>query len=362
MATEKIQSDGHNVIVGDGALKYLSQLLQEPQYIDSKMFVLVDENTHDHCWPVLLKQVPELVDAELMMIESGEESKNIEVTANLWRVLGELEADRNSVMINLGGGVIGDMGAFVASTFKRGIRFFQVPTTVLAMVDASVGGKAGIDLDHLKNEVGLFATPEAVIIWPDFIETLSPVQCLSGFAEIIKHGLIADEVYYRQIESTNPFLKDELAALILRSVEIKNRIVMADPKEEGQRKLLNFGHTIGHALESWSLEADVRSIMHGHAVAIGMLCEAWLSYDKKWLKKDQLEVIENLILKHYPRIEIDKLVYIRLLELMQHDKKNIKGKINFTFLRKLGMGEVNQTASREAIAKALDYYRQCSRP
>lgn len=251
---------------GNGSLAQLERDLCQKDY--SRKFILVDENTISHCLPVLMMNVPSLARAEVIEIESGEKNKNIDIAIRLWEVLTELQADRRSVLLNLGGGVIGDIGGFVASTFKRGIDFLNVPTSLLAQVDASVGGKVGIDLNGLKNQIGVFKNPASVYIYPDFLKTLPKREVLAGFAEMLKHGLVLDEGHFYELKAFDLSRIDHLEALIMRSVHLKNEIVLDDPKEKNQRKLLNFGHTIGHALETYALENMTFSLPHGEAVAI----------------------------------------------------------------------------------------------
>ncbi|MCC6690576.1 MAG: 3-dehydroquinate synthase, partial [Bacteroidia bacterium] len=266
--------------IGSESLKQLSNQLKKTEYKKSIFFILVDQNTIVHCLPYLIAEVKSLKNAEIIEIESGEQNKNIKVCIELWKVLGEYQANRKSVIINLGGGVICDIGGFVASTFKRGIEFINIPTTLLAQVDASVGGKTGIDFNNFKNEIGVFNNPSAVIVNPYFLKTLSKKEYLSGFAEIIKHALIADLAYWEKILKTE--LSDEvgIAELVKQSIAIKRKVVESDPHEKGLRKILNFGHTIGHALESYFLEKNESIVLHGEAVAAGMICEAYLSFRK----------------------------------------------------------------------------------
>lgn len=320
--------------------------------------MLVDENTIKHCLPLLIAQVKALRDAEIIEVESGEQNKSIEVCIELWKTLGEYKADRKSVFINLGGGVICDMGGFVAATFKRGIEFINIPTTLLAQVDASVGGKTGIDLNNLKNEIGVFSNPSTVIVYPGFLKTLNKKEYLSGFAEIIKHGLIADAKYWEQVKQTE--LSDEagIMELIKRSVQIKNEIVLSDPREQGRRKTLNFGHTIGHALESFFLEKNETTLLHGEAVAAGIICESYISFKKNKLSHEHLQQITTFILTLYKQIIFKKEEEIRLLELMKHDKKNQDATIIFTLLSKIGSAEINKTCTVELIRDSFKYYRE----
>jgi 3-dehydroquinate synthase len=331
-------------------------VLNYSEFKRSRIFILADENSLKCCYPLVLDRVKRMKEAEIIEIESGEENKNIDVCHNIWSALSSLGADRQSLLINLGGGVIGDMGGFAAATFKRGIAFIHIPTTLLAQVDASIGGKLGIDLGHLKNEIGLFCDPAGVFIYPGFLSTLDKRQQLSGFAEIVKHGLIADAGYWKKIRAWT--VEEPFANFVSRSIEIKNEIVKKDPQEKGPRKALNFGHTIGHAVESWSLEGGGAQLLHGEAIAIGMVCESWLSAERCGLDKSLLNEITSFILHTFKTIQLEKFDDLRLIELMRHDKKNSGDKINFTLLSDIGKAEINRTCSVEEIKRSLRYYRE----
>jgi 3-dehydroquinate synthase len=353
----RIQSLGYDIVIGSEAFEELNVFLNNERYKQSKLFVLVDENTLHSCLSLVTNNVPRLADAHVLEVESGEDSKTISVCTRLWRALGELGAERQDVLVNLGGGVIGDMGGFVASTYKRGIDFIQVPTTLLSQVDASVGGKVGVDLDHLKNEVGVFNTPKAVFIYPDFLKTLSRREMMSGFAEVVKHGLIADKSYWNYLQNANAADGSVWYEMIERSVDIKNNIVKADPLEKNIRKALNFGHTIGHAVESYFLESSSKSLLHGEAIAIGMIAEAYLSYRKNFLSEAELVEIQQFILSRFGHVEIDLFADHRLFELMKKDKKNTNGELNFTLLNGIGGYVINQVIDVSLVKEALAYYR-----
>ena len=348
----------YNILIGDGSLDQLNSYLKKNKF--SKIFILVDENTLHHCLPQLIGSVKKLAEAEVIELESGEKNKTLDVCINVWRVLGELGADRNTLLINLGGGVITDIGGFIASTFKRGIPFINVPTTLLSQIDASSGGKTGVDLDGLKNEVGVFANPKEVFIYPGFLRSLSRREMLSGYAEALKHGLIADASYWKKLKTVN--LADDVSwdEIILRSVKIKSEIVESDPFEANKRKTLNFGHTIGHALETFFLEGGESTLLHGEAVAIGMICESWLSNQIAGLHEDELSEITQVILGLYGTTNIDESYNHRLIELMRHDKKNVNGAINFTLLDAIGKPVINKKAVASDIIEAINYYRYMS--
>lgn len=355
----EIKAAGYSVYINKDIASDINKFFKAGKNNFSKVFILADENSLKFCYPRLAAQVDSFKDAEIIEIESGEENKSIEVCMQIWTTLSEFGADRNSLFVNLGGGVIGDMGGFIASTFKRGIRFINIPTTLLAQVDASVGGKVGIDLNHLKNEIGVFNTPVAVFIDPEFLGTLEKRQLLSGYAEIIKHALIADAAYWKKLNAAAVYDLANSEELIETSVHIKNRTVLEDPLEKGLRKILNFGHTIGHAIETLFLEDDSKKTMlHGEAIAAGMICEAFLSAELSTLSKTELAEITKFILHRYEAAAIEEKDFERLTAIMKHDKKNDKAGINFSLLSAIGSCEINKTAAPEQIINALNYYRK----
>jgi 3-dehydroquinate synthase len=351
----QIKAGSYSVYISDNISKELAAFFKKNSY--SKIFVLVDENSFKHCFPILAEDLSELNEAEIIEIESGEENKNIEICVHVWIALGELGADRKSLLVNIGGGVIGDMGGFIASTFKRGIDFINIPTTLLSQVDASVGGKLGIDLNHLKNEIGVFNNPKGVFIDAGFLQTLDKRQVISGFAEIIKHGLIADATYWKKIKKVDFNDTAVLSKLIDTSVNIKNKVVLADPFEKNIRKTLNFGHTIGHAIETYFLDKK-NALLHGEAIAIGMICEAYMSTKASGLSKKELKEITDFILSVYKPVTIPVKIIPTLLQYMQHDKKNEQGKINFSLLSAIGTCEINVGASPELIKESITYYNE----
>jgi len=352
-----LQSIGHNIYLGSDAWGELDELLKSTRYTGCRKFILVDENTSKHCLPLLLANSEELADAEILETESGEKNKSLDVCYQLWSAMSELEADRKSLLINLGGGVICDMGGFVAATFKRGIDFINIPTTLLAQVDAAIGGKTGVDLNNIKNQVGLFAFPEAVFVVPQFLDTLPPAQLKSGFAEVVKHGLIADRNYWNLIREIKKLRTGITEDIIFQSLKIKNNVVVEDPEEGNWRKILNFGHTIGHAFESYSLEHDRKPISHGEAVAAGMICEAFLSHRKLGLGRNDLHEILSFILRMFDPYPVKKEAFAEFISLMRNDKKNAKGEIRFTLLSRIGSAENNKPCNEEEIIAALSFYR-----
>lgn len=346
-----IQNADHFIHFESG-LAPLKEILDQNKY--SKVFVFADTNTAEHCLPVFRSLLDDLEDFDIIETDPGEENKNIDFCIGIWKTLLDFGADRKCLMINLGGGVITDMGGFVASTYKRGIDFINIPTTLLSQVDASVGGKTGIDIDNVKNMVGTFSLPQAVFIENIFLTTLSKRELLSGFAEMIKHGLIADSEYYERLKTSN---YQALAPQeIYRSIEIKNQVVTEDPLEKGLRKILNFGHTIGHAVESYALSNSKKPLTHGEAIAIGMICEAYLSAKHCNLTQDELDNISKYILSIYPKYNIMVKSFDTLLELMQSDKKNEDGQIMFSLLDTIGKCTFNCRVTNNDIKSSLNYY------
>ncbi len=322
-------------------------------FLQDKVFILLDENTSSSCRQRfgLLNDIP---DERVLVIKSGEENKNLEQVEAVWRFLGENMADRKSLLINIGGGMLTDLGGFAASGFKRGIQFVNVPTTILAMVDASVGGKTGINFRGLKNEIGFFSNALHVFLFPPFLETLDDENYRSGFAEMIKTALIADKDLWNELKSFNLERKDIdlLSPLLWRSVMIKKEIVENDPNENGVRKALNFGHTVAHALESIALSSG-NEILHGYAVAYGMQVEARLSvYRSELSESDQEEIFSN-IKRIYGELPEQLFDHERLIKYMRFDKKNEGNQINFTLLNKIGSFTINNYLNEEEIILAL---------
>lgn len=334
-----------------------------------RLFVLTDDNTRRLCWPVV-KDYGCLAAAQLITIPAGDEHKNLTSLSHVWQQLQQGGATRHSLMVCLGGGMVTDLGGFAASTFKRGIAFINIPTTLLAMVDASVGGKTGINFCGLKNEVGVFSEAQAVIICTRFLQTLDMQNVLSGYAEMLKHGLISNKEHWAEllrfpIESLNrqdaEDSSDGLASLLARSVAVKERIVEADPHEQGLRKALNLGHTIGHAIEEWSFtptKPTTSPLLHGYAVAYGLVGELYLSAVKCHFPTDRLRQTVQFVREHYGTPAITCNDYPALLRLMTHDKKNTAGTINFTLLSDIGELQLNQSATDEEICEALDFLRE----
>ena len=323
-----------------------------------QLFIITDTQTQQHCLP-LLQSEGMLQHAKIYTMPAGDHYKTIETVVDIWKFLGENGGTRHSVLINLGGGVVTDLGGFVANTFKRGIRFINVPTTLLSMVDAAVGGKTGINFNGLKNEVGVINPAETVVICSDFLRSLDTQNLLSGYAEMLKHGLLSSRQEMKRLSSFDATKPDYalLASLIETSVQIKANIVEQDPTEKGIRKALNLGHTIGHAFESYS-HATNRPILHGYAVAWGLIGELFLSHKVQGFPQDVLLQTVRFIKDNYGVFDITCNDYPALYEYMAHDKKNaIAGQVNFTLLKDVGNIVPNCIVEKELIFQALDFYR-----
>ena len=322
-----------------------------------RVFVLADETTARLCLP-LAAGCRQAADATLITIKPTDTNKTLDSLAHVWAELGRLGATRHSLLVNIGGGMVTDLGGFAASTFKRGISYINIPTTLLAMVDASVGGKTGINFNGLKNEIGVFNNARCVILDTDFLRTMDTENLLSGYAEMLKHGLINNEKMWAELLSFDIEHPDlaRLRRMVAESVEVKERIVLEDPTEKAMRKALNLGHTAGHAFESLALGR--RPVLHGYAVAYGLVCELFLSAVKAGFPTDKMRQTVAFINGHYGKMDITCDDYPTLLELMTHDKKNVAGAINFTLLGGIGDIRINQTATKAEIYEALDFYRE----
>ncbi|MDR3025314.1 3-dehydroquinate synthase [Chryseobacterium sp.] len=333
----------------------LNEFLHEKSF--SKIFILVDENTHEYCLPILLGNMETDLGFEILEIEAGEEMKNIQTANQLWEILTEMQADRKALVINLGGGVITDMGGFVASTYKRGIQFINIPTTLLSMCDASIGGKTGIDLMHYKNMVGTFAFPEQIFIFPKFLETLPFKELRSGFAEMLKHGLIADKNHWDQLIQVRKLEVETVIPHIQTSMNIKQDVVDKDFHEQNIRKTLNFGHTIGHAVESLCLQQG-NPILHGEAVAMGMISEAHLAYLENLISETDANMVIENVQRYYPYLDISDFKDEDITALLMNDKKNTDSKINFSLLSGIGSCTYDHQCSQENILESLSFYRK----
>ncbi len=353
---QSVDATSYQIHFNDYAYISLNKLLSDNRY--SALFVIADSNTNELCMPYFLERLETEYRIEIIEVDAGESSKNIETCVQIWHALTELGADRKSLIINLGGGMVTDLGGFIASTFKRGIDFVHVPTSLLAMVDASVGGKNGIDLGNLKNQIGVINTPGMVVMDTTFLETLPQNQMRSGLAEMLKHGLIYDHSYWKQFLNMAVVDYADFDELIHRSVQIKNEIVAQDPTEQSLRKALNFGHTLGHAIESYYLEnSNHKALLHGEAVAIGMVLESHISMQKKLLSPEEYFQIKNVLNGIYGVEEIAAADVDPIVELLIHDKKNEYGKIQFVLLERIGEVKTKETVDSEMITSAFEDYK-----
>ena len=323
-----------------------------------RTFILVDETTERLCLP-LVAGFDCVRDAQVITIGATDQNKTLDSLSHVWTELQRGGATRHSLMINLGGGMVTDLGGFAASTFKRGLNYINIPTTLLAMVDASVGGKTGINFGGLKNEIGVFSCAKSVILDTTFLKTMDHENICSGYAEMLKHGLIANEDMLAELLNFDLDVIDyyQLSRMLADSVQVKERIVDEDPTEQGIRKALNLGHTIGHAFESFAMKS-MKPVLHGYAVAYGLVCELYLSCVKTGFPVDRMRQVVRFINENYGKLPVTCDDYPTLLELMTHDKKNVGDTINFTLLGGVGDIRINQTATKEEICEALDFYRE----
>ena len=344
------------VVLSENLEQTLSSAIGKVDY--DRLFVLTDETTLRLCWP-LVSEMACMQGAQMITIGATDENKTLDSLAHVWTRLQQGGATRHSLMVNLGGGMVTDLGGFAASTFKRGLAYINVPTTLLSMVDASVGGKTGINFGGLKNEVGVFNCAATVILDAEFLHTLDYENLASGYAEMLKHGLISTEENWAELLRFDLHHVDyrALGRLVAKSVAIKERIVEQDPLEHGLRKALNLGHTVGHAFESLAMMEN-RTVLHGYAVAWGLVCELYLSVKRAGFPTAKMHQTAQFVRDTYGTFAFDCKQYDRLYELMTHDKKNTAGQVNFTLLGDVGDLRINQTATREEIMEMLDYYRE----
>jgi 3-dehydroquinate synthase len=319
----------------------------------SKIIVLTDTNTKRLCYPIIKDTLPKHT---VITVKHGEENKNLPTCEVIWSAMTEAQLDRYALMINLGGGVIGDMGGFCAATYKRGIDFIQIPTTLLSQVDASVGGKLGIDFQGFKNHLGVFTLPNAVLIDPIFLKTLSEREKRSGFAEILKHCLIQDVNKWNEIRGKD-LSEQNLPDLIAHSVEIKKKVVEQDPTEKGLRKILNFGHTLGHAIETFFLPEGKKRLFHGEAIATGMVCESHIAYKRGLIDERTLEQIEEFIFSIYGKVDIAEADFDAIIGLTLQDKKNKGKEVRFSLINAAGSCLYDIVVKKNEMKKALEYYK-----
>lgn len=352
------EMEPQRVIISENLRQTINEAVAE--YPHDRLLVLVDETTQQCCLPVI-SAFECMQGVQVITIGATDTNKTLDSLSHVWSEMQRFGATRHSLMINLGGGMVTDLGGFAASTFKRGIPYINIPTTLLSMVDASVGGKTGINFGGLKNEIGVFNNARCVILDTTFLQTLDAENILSGYAEMLKHGLISNEKSWAELLNFGELrvLGDlgELRTMLADSVAVKQRIVTEDPTEKGIRKALNLGHTAGHAFESFALVH--RPILHGYAVAYGLITELYLCCVKTGFPQDKMRQTVNFIKEHYGKMTITCDDYPRLLELMHHDKKNEGNDINFTLLGDIGDIRINQNVSEEDIKEALDFYREC---
>lgn len=351
---------------GPGALKDLDKLLNSNELRMSRVFVLVDRNTGRHCLSKLVAACPVLDSASLFELEGGESSKTLDSAQKLWDALLTAGADRHSLLVNLGGGVVSDLGGFAAASLKRGIPYVNVPTSLMGMADAAIGGKTGVNMGPLKNQLGFFCPPAAVFIDPSFLKTLSPEELRSGFAEVVKSSLVGDPVLWGRIlrQGTENILSQDTGGkfwleMIGKTVAFKNRVTRQDFRENNIRRVLNFGHTIGHALESLFIDQDENRLLHGDAVALGMIAETWLSQQLAGLGTAETSAIIAFLRAGYGDriVRISPMItgssYDKVFGMLAHDKKNRDGALRFTLLESIGKPRINRPAGREAITEAL---------
>ena len=345
-----------DVIIADNLERCLDEAIGKAEH--DRLFILTDTTTKQLCWPVV-QDYAIMKDAIMITIQPTDEAKTLETLATVWTSLQKGGATRHSLMINLGGGMVTDLGGFAASTFKRGMAYINIPTTLLSQVDASVGGKTGINFGGLKNEIGVFNCASSVILSSTFLRTLDTENMLSGYAEMLKHGLLSSKENWAELLTFDITAPDyaTLQNLVAKSVAIKEQIVKEDPAEKGIRKALNLGHTAGHAIESLALK-EGRTILHGYAVAWGLLMELYLSARKCGFPAKEMHQMEAYIKEHYSKFLYECKHYETLYNFMSHDKKNQGGNINFTLLGGIGDIRINQTASQDEIEEMLDYYRE----
>ncbi|WP_242119111.1 3-dehydroquinate synthase [Aestuariivivens sediminicola] len=352
---DPIRANNSTIYFDSAGYTSLNDYIEKGKF--SKIFILVDDNTHVHCLPSFLTHLNTNTSIEILEIEAGEIHKTIETCSGVWNSLSELDADRKSLLINLGGGVITDLGGFVACTFKRGIKYINIPTTLLAMVDASVGGKTGVDLGHLKNQIGVISSPDIIIIDTSYLNTLPKHQMKSGMAEMFKHGLISDSNYWKKLSDLSRLTIEDLDGLIYESVLIKKCVVDKDPDEQNLRKTLNYGHTLGHAIESYFLSNTNRpSLLHGEAVAIGTVMASYISTQLAGLPEEDTHEIKSVLKSFYGHIPIAENEYKAIMDLLKYDKKNVHGNINFVLLEAIGSPKIDCIVPDEIIREAFKYY------
>ena len=353
---KSIDAKDYYIHFSDNAYLQLNNFLKDSNF--SKIIILTDSNSKKYCLDIFKSKVSKHISKSILTIniDNGEENKNITTCVSVWDSLKNLEADRHSLVINLGGGVVTDLGGFVASTYMRGITYINIPTTLLSMVDASIGGKTAVDLSGLKNLIGLITNPAMVVVDPIYLQTLPIVELKSGFSEMIKHSLISNERNWLKLQTNNinNFFAGEC---FYRSINTKNDIVINDPMEFGHRKILNFGHTIGHAVESFYLTSNLhKTKTHGECIAVGMVLESYISMKIKNLSINKCKNIKNYILSLYGKVKFNESEKLKIVELLQYDKKNKEGVIKFVLLNDIGSVSYDNIVSLDVIMESFDYY------
>ena len=350
-----IKATNYQVEIGSLLESSFSNVLSS--FSGHKIIIIVDENTHDNCLDYLITSFNELERAEIVLLPTGETNKVMEVCFQVWQALTEYNVSRKDLIINLGGGMVSDMGGFIASIYKRGLKFINVPTSLLGMVDAAIGGKNGIDLEGYKNQLGTFSHPSHIFIDPVFLATLPGEEIFNGYAEMLKHALIQDKNLWlkiQKIHSENDLIQEDV---IHTSILIKTKIIDKDPLEGGLRKILNFGHTLGHAIESFYLESDTKeTLTHGEAIAIGMICESYMSSKTLNFSEKKVAEIKETILSIYPKIQLLSEDFPAILDYLKHDKKNVNGHVNFVLLFDFEDYKIDCKVSDELIMESMEYY------
>jgi len=352
---ESIKSNNCKIFFGKDSYSSLNQHIIEKDY--SSIFILVDDNTIKNCLPYFQNKIFKHKNTNTIAISSGEINKHIKTCLFIWKKLSELSCDRKSLIINLGGGVITDIGGFIASTFKRGVDYINIPTTLLSMVDASIGGKTGVDLGVLKNQIGIINNPKIVLIDDSYLITLPDNEFRSGYAEMLKHGLISDKKYWIKLSNIDKIDKKNILSDIKHSVEIKNQIVLKDPFEKSIRKILNFGHTLGHAIESYFLSNNNKTtLLHGESIAVGMILEAFISSKLSNLSYKEVCEIKDTFNSIYSKVDFTEKDIDSIIELIISDKKNSHGIINFVLLNKISSPLIDVQVKTRLIKDAFQYY------
>lgn len=352
---KKIKTNHYDIFISNQNSSLIIKFISKNKY--SKVFILVDSNTNKYCLDLFLEKHLSGIDFKIVKIKEGEENKNTKNLYSAWTKISKLGGDRNSLLINLGGGLVSDLGGFVASTYNRGIDFINVPTTLLSIVDASIGGKVGINIGRLKNQVGVFNYPKLILIDTSFLETLPKREINSGFAEMLKHGLIFEKNYYKTLSELKNIDSKLSTELIYNSIKIKNEVVNRDPKEKNFRKILNFGHTLGHAIESHFLgKKKAKNLLHGEAISIGMILESYISYKILKLPYEQCKNIKQTINNNFKKVKINKEDLKSILRLIKFDKKNRGEKVLFVLLYEIGKIKIDIEVPKKIVIESFEFY------